>query len=111
MGCSLAERFFPDLDALGDAIGVHKYSIELFFFMYQAWFLRERYAERNLPETIFFPAAHDSLKTETLRYADLLGEAGVKTTDTQITADKSADINLRCFILYPLSKKSYLSLL
>ena len=34
----------------------------------------------GLPETIFFPAAHDSLKTEALRYADLLGEAGVKTT-------------------------------
>ncbi len=51
--------FFPDLDALGDSIAVHKYSIELFFFMYQAWFLRERYAERKLPETIFWDSMTD----------------------------------------------------
>ena len=27
--------FFPDLDALGESLGIHKYTSELFFFMYQ----------------------------------------------------------------------------
>ncbi len=33
----------------------------------------------GLPEAVFFPAAHDSLKTEALRYAEMLRAAGVKT--------------------------------
>lgn len=51
--------FFPDLDALGDSIGVHKYTIELYFFMYQAWFLREKYAEKGLPEEVFWDSMTD----------------------------------------------------
>ncbi len=50
---------FPAIDALGEQIGVHPYTMDLYMFMYEAYFLRERYAQKGINEQIFWDSMTD----------------------------------------------------
>ncbi|MBQ7547430.1 MAG: DUF5596 domain-containing protein [Clostridia bacterium] len=67
--------FFPPLDELSESLGFHKYTGDLFIFMYQAWFLREAYKEKGLPEQIYWDSMTD-LRAKLIECRDVYGVNG-----------------------------------
>ena len=48
-----------EADRIGEMIGVHKYTIELFYFMYISYELRTRYKAQNIDDAIFWQSMTD----------------------------------------------------
>ena len=66
---------FPDVDKVGEAVGVHPYTMELYMFMYEAYFLRERYREKQIDEQIFWDSMTD-LRAKLIECRDVYGING-----------------------------------
>ena len=64
-----------EADRIGAMIGVHNYTIELFYFMYISHALRDRYAERKIDEQIFWDSMTD-LRAKLIECRDVYGING-----------------------------------
>ncbi len=66
---------FPDVDAVGAMVGAHPYTIELYMFMYWAYFLRDQYKEKQIGEDVFWDSMTD-LRAKLIECRDVYGING-----------------------------------
>lgn len=64
-----------EADRIGEKIGVHNYTIELFYFMYISHALRERYAAKQIDDQIFWDSMTD-LRAKLVECRDVYGING-----------------------------------
>lgn len=69
------EALLREADRIGDVIGVHPFTIELFYFMYISFALRERYARQNIDDEIFWDSMTD-LRAKLVECRDVYGING-----------------------------------
>ena len=64
-----------EADRIGEMIGVHNYTIELFYFMYISHDLRARYAEQKIDDAVFWQSMTD-LRAKLIECRDVYGING-----------------------------------
>ena len=64
-----------EADRIGEMIGVHAYTIELFYFMYISYALHERYQAQNIDDAVFWQSMTD-LRAKLVECRDVYGING-----------------------------------